>query len=69
MKLESNHGSSNVFAIFVKKFATRFVMSKMIRSECLDLVKHIYLFNSSCNIDPSSMVTRHLKICVSFADK
>ena len=29
----------------------------------------IYLFNTNCNIDRSTMVTRHLKICVSFADK
>ena len=29
----------------------------------------IYLFNSTFNIDPSTMVIRHLKICVSFADK
>ena len=28
-----------------------------------------YLFNSNYNIDPSTMVIRHLKICVSFADK
>ena len=28
-----------------------------------------YLFNSSYNIDPSSMATRHLKICVSLAEK
>ena len=28
-----------------------------------------YLFNSNYNIDPSTMVIRQLKICVSFADK
>ena len=29
----------------------------------------IYLFNSFFNIDPSTMVIRHLKLCVSFVDK
>ena len=42
----------------------------MIRSEYLGLLKHNnnYLFNSIYNIEPSTMVTRHLKMCVSFAE-
>ena len=74
MKLESNHGSSNgrhcfgVVRILVKNCNLFCYVVKMIRSECLGLVKHIYLIQAI-------ILIRFLwlpgisKICVSFADK
>ena len=54
--------------MFVKTFVIHFVMSKQ-WSDRMSGSCQTYSFNSNYNIDPSIMVIRHLKICVSFADK
>ena len=48
-------------------FALRAVELKMVRANVW--VSQTNLFYSNHNIDPSTMVIRHLKICVAFADK
>ena len=74
MKLESNHGSSNgrycfcVLTIFIKNFVIHFLCRKN-DPERTSGSSRTYFFNLIYNIDPSTMVTRRLKICVSFADK
>ena len=57
-----------VFRIFVKKFLIPFVSQKMIRSECLGLVKHIYLIEAIILIR-LLWLSGISKICVSFAHK
>ena len=44
------------FSLFCQKFCNSFCyVEKMVRSECLGLVKMIYLFNSNYNFGPSTM--------------
>ena len=57
------------FRIFVKNFVIRFFyVEKMVRSECLSLVKHIYLIQTIILIR-LLWVPAISKICISFADK
>ena len=56
------------FAFFDKKIVIHFLYRKNGPGR-ISGSSQTYLFNSNYNIDPSSMVIRHLKICVSFADK
>ena len=43
----------SVFRIFVKKFYNSFCyVEKMVRSECLSLVKHVYLIQTIILIRP-----------------
>ena len=51
-----------------KKLEIIFLCQKMVRSECLDLVKHIYLIQSIILIR-LLWLSGISKICVSFADK
>ena len=76
MKLDSNHGFSNgrhcswCFSQFCQKmqFTLLHVGRKNDPERIVGSIK-TYLFNSSYHIEPTTKVTRHLKICVSFADK
>ena len=67
MKLESNHGSSNgrycvlYFSHFCKKDVNHF-LSRKHDPERKSVSSQTYLFNSSYNIDLSTMVTRRFKI-------
>ena len=58
-----------VFRIFCQKFCISFCyVEKMIRSECLGLVKNIYLIQTIILIHLLRLLGIS-KICVSFADK
>ena len=57
-----------VFRIFVKNLYLILLCRKN-GPERIFGSSQTYLFNSNYNIDPSTMVIRHIKICVSFADK
>ena len=56
------------FRIFVKNFVIHFYVEKMVRSECLGLVKHIYLIQTIILIR-LLWLPAISKICVSIADK
>ena len=75
VKSESIHGSSNgrccfcCFSHFLSNILEIiFYVENMVRSECLDLVKHIYLIQSIILIR-LRWLSGISKICVSFADK
>ena len=74
MKLESNHGSSNgrccfwCFSHFAKILQFIFYVEKKVWSECLGLVKHIYLIQTII-LTRLLWLSGNSKICVSFADK
>ena len=78
MKLESNHGSSvgrccfwcfsHFFFFFFFKCNSFCYVEEMVGSECLGLVKHIYL-NQTIILICLLWLSGISKICVSFADK
>ena len=58
-----------VFRIFCQKFCNSFFMSKkQVWSECLGLVKHIYLIQTII-LTRLLWLSSNSKKCVSFADK
>ena len=69
MALRTVDADFGVFRIFCQKLCNSFCyVEKVIRSDCLGLVKHIYLIQTIILIR-LLWLSGNSKICVSFADK